>query len=415
MNLFRRMEQRLALPGDSETLRSQKTISTSLMFAGGILTVLNIILNLSLGNTTVSAIYAGWMIFILSTATLILWRPRLWQPVFSVAVVSVMPMVLFTHVYSGGFRSGLEAIVWMLQIPIAAALFVGSRFTIIALFVYVIGIGAAALMEPFAQSLAVEYALATRVQIASNNMILLGFMAGAAGLYLLRQVDYFRRRADNLLLNILPGPIALRLKEGSKTIADAYSEVTVLFADIVGSTPLFSQLDPAEAVDWLNEVFTMFDQLAEKYGLEKIRTIGDSYMVASGVPTPRDDHAQAMARFALELIDQLEEMPARHHQRLSFRVGINSGPLVAGVIGRSKFQYDLWGDTVNVASRMESHGVPGKVQVTKATYELLKDDFDCISRGEVQIKGKGNMETWFVAGLKDRPPQASAIHSANGP
>ncbi len=408
MNVYRRMEQRLALPGDSETRRSQKTISTSLMFAGGILTIMNIVLNLSLGNTTVSAIYVGWMIFIIAAAALILWRPRWWLPVFSTAVVAVMPMVLFTHVYSGGFRSGLEAIVWMLQIPIAASLFVGPRFTIAALFVYVIGIIAAALLEPFAQSVAVEYGATTRAQIASNNMILFGFMATAAGLYLLRRVDYFRRRADNLLLNILPDPIALRLKESSETIADAYSEVTVLFADIVGSTPLFSQLDPTEAVDWLNEVFTIFDHMAEKYGLEKIRTIGDSYMVASGVPTPRADHAQATARFALDLIRQVEAMPPRHGQHLSFRIGINSGPLVAGVIGRSKFQYDLWGDTVNVASRMESHGVAGKVHITNATYQLLKDDFECVSRGEVQIKGKGNMETWFVVAPKDRPAQVSA-------
>jgi adenylate cyclase len=414
MNLFKRMEQRLALPGDSETRRSQKTISVSLMVAGGILTILNVVLNLSLGNRTVSAIYAGWMTFILLAVSLILLRPRLWQPVFSAAVIAVMPMVLFSHVYSGGFRSGLEAIVWMLQIPIAASLFVGPRFTIVALSVYVIGIVAAAFLEPFAQSVAVEFAPAIRTQIASNNLIMLGLMAGAGGLYLLRRVDYFRRRADDLLLNILPGPIAARLKEGSKTIADAYGEVTVLFADIVGSTPLFSHLDPAEAVDWLNEMFTMFDQLVEKYGLEKIRTIGDSYMVASGVPTPRADHAQAMVQFALDVVGRLEEMPPRHGQRLSFRVGINSGPLVAGVIGRSKFQYDLWGDTVNVASRMESHGVPGKVQVTSATYELIKDDFECVSRGEVQIKGKGNMRTWFVVAPKERPPQTRALENSSG-
>jgi len=414
MNLYRRMEQRLALPGDSETRRSQKTISTSLMIAGGILTIMNVTMNLSLGNTTVSAIYIGWMIFILSAASLILWQPRWWQPVFAAAVIAVMPMVLFTHVYSGGFRSGLEAIVWMLQIPIAASLFVGPRFTIAALFVYVIGIGAAALLEPFAQSVAADYAPATRAQIASNNMILFGFMATAAGLYMLRRVDYFRRRADNLLLNILPAPIAVRLKEGSGTIADAYDEVTVLFADIVGSTPLFSQLDPAEAVDWLNEVFTMFDQLSEKYGLEKIRTIGDSYMVASGVPMPRADHAQATARFALDLLRQLEDMPPRHGKQLSFRIGINSGPLVAGVIGRSKFQYDIWGDTVNVASRMESHGVPGKIQVTTATYQLLKDDFECVSRGQIQVRGKGDMETWFVVAPRNQPLQPSAAGIPGG-
>jgi len=403
MNMFERLEQRLLLPGDGEIRRSQKTISTSLMFAGGIFTIFNIILNLSLGIDTVGAIYIGWAIFIFSAASLIVWRPRLWLSVFSIAVIGVMPMVLFTSVFSGGYQSGLEAIVWMLQIPIAASLFIGPRFTIVALFTYVFGISTAALLEPFAQSVAPELALGTRMQMAASNMIMLGILVTAAGFYLLRQVDYFRRRADNLLLNILPAPIALRLKESSETIADAYSEVTVLFADIVGSTPLFSQLDPTEAVDWLNEVFTMFDRLAEKYGLEKIRTIGDSYMVAAGVPTPRTDHAQAMALFALELVRLLDEMPARHGRRLSFRVGINSGPLVAGVIGRSKFQYDLWGDTVNVASRMESQGIPGKIQVTAATRELLKDDFECVSRGEVPIKGKGEMETWFVIAPKDRP------------
>jgi len=403
MSIFKRIEQRLVLPGDGEMRRSQKTIATSVMIAGGIITILNVILNLSLGIKTVSAIYAGWAIFILSAAALILWLPRLWLPVFSVAVICVMPMVLLTHVFSGGFQSGLEAIVWMLQIPIAAALFIGPRFTIAALLTYVGGIIAAALLEPFAQSVAPELALGTRMQIAATNMIMLGILATVAGLYLLRQVEYFRQRADDLLLNILPPPIAWRLKESSETIADAYGDVTVLFADIVGSTPLFSQLDPAEAVDWLNEVFTMFDQLVEKYGLEKIRTIGDSYMVASGAPVPRTDHAQAMALFALELVRRLEDMPPRHGQQLSFRIGINSGPLVAGVIGRSKFQYDLWGDTVNVASRMESHGVAGKIQVTTATYELLKDDFECVSRGEVPIKGKGKMETWFVVRPKERP------------
>ena len=195
-------------------------------------------------------------------------------------------------------------------------------------------------------------------------------------------------------------PIAGRLKESSETIADGFSEVTVLFADIVGSTPLFSTLEPAEAVDWLNEVFTMFDGLVEKYGLEKIRTIGDNYMVASGVPLPRADHAQAMAHFALDMVRGVEKLPPRHGKRLAFRVGINSGPLVAGVIGQSKFHYDLRGDTVNTASRMESQGEAGKVHITGATYDLIKEEFECVSRGTIPIKGKGEMETWFLDSQK---------------
>jgi adenylate cyclase len=229
----------------------------------------------------------------------------------------------------------------------------------------------------------------------------------AAGIYLLRQVEFYRRRADELLHNMLPAPVAARLKEKQQTIADAYDQVTVLFADMVGSTPLFAGLEPAEAVDWLNEVFLMFDQLVERYGLEKIRTIGDNYMVAAGVPLPRPDHAQVMTAFALDMLRGLEMIPARRGRKMAFRVGINSGPVVAGVIGRAKYQYDLWGDTVNLASRMESQGQPGQVQVSAATYALIKDDFDCTGRGAIPIKGKGEMETWYVSGRKGdgRPPR----------
>ncbi len=209
-----------------------------------------------------------------------------------------------------------------------------------------------------------------------------------------------REKANKLLLNVLPKEIAPILKAGEQTIADYYASASVLFADIVGSTPLFSELEPAEAVDWLNEIFSMFDDLVEKYRLEKIRTIGDNYMVASGVPTTRPDHAQALAMLALDMIEGLEKLPARNGKRIEFRLGINSGPLMAGVIGKAKFHYDLWGDTVNIASRMESHGEVGKVHITKATYELLMEDFDCVPRGEIPIKGKGNMVTWFLVSRK---------------
>ena len=401
MNIFERIGQRVALPHDSETRRSQKTISTILLFIGSIFSILNVVNNLSLGLTTVAIVYGVWAIIVLSAGVLILLFPRLWLLLFSAMLIGVSAVTLAAHVTSGGFQSGLEAIVWMLQVPIGAALFIGPRFTIISLLIYILAVIAAALLEPFAQSIAPDLALNTRMQIAAGNMILMGILATAASLYLLKQVNYFRRRADKLLLNVLPGPIALRLKESSETIADGYSAVTVLFADIVGSTPLFSDLEPAEAVDWLNEVFTMFDGLVKKYGLEKIRTIGDNYMVASGVPTPRADHAQAIAYFALDMLRGLQKIPPRHGKRLDFRVGVNSGPLVAGVIGQTKYHYDIWGDTVNTASRMESHGEAGKVQISDATYELLKNEFECVSRGAISIKGKGEMETWFLLGRKN--------------
>jgi class 3 adenylate cyclase len=199
---------------------------------------------------------------------------------------------------------------------------------------------------------------------------------------------------------MLPGPIAARLKERQETIADAYSEVTVLFADMVGSTPLFAGLEPAEAVDWLNEVFSMFDGLVARHGLEKIRTIGDNYMVAAGVPVARPDHAQAVTALALDMLKGLEAIPARGGQKMAFRIGIHSGPLVAGVIGQARYQYDLWGDTVNLASRMESHGRPGRVHISPATYALIKEEFDCVGRGAIAIKGRGEMATYYVNGRK---------------
>ncbi len=181
-------------------------------------------------------------------------------------------------------------------------------------------------------------------------------------------------------------------------LADSYADVSILFADMVGFTPLSNALSPVEMVDLLNEVFSYFDALVEKHGVEKIRTIGDSYMVASGVPLPRPDHAQALASMALDMRAYIDGDLVRLRQGLSFRVGINSGPVVAGVIGQRKFQYDLWGDAVNTASRMESHGSPGKIQITPATYELLKDEFVCEPRGSIAVKGKGEMLTWFLVG-----------------
>lgn len=214
-----------------------------------------------------------------------------------------------------------------------------------------------------------------------------------------------RDRADDLLRNILPAPIAEQLKVRPGTIADAYAEVTVLFADLVGFTPLSARMDPDETVGLLNTVFSEFDQLAERHGLEKIKTIGDAYMVVGGLPEPRADHAAAVARMALEMVERLRELNERLGVPLQMRVGMNSGPVVAGVIGRQKFIYDLWGDTVNVASRMESHGLEGAIHVTEATYDRLKEDFRLEPRERMQIRGRGEMQTYLLLGA--RMPSAS--------
>jgi len=207
-----------------------------------------------------------------------------------------------------------------------------------------------------------------------------------------------RERSERLLLNVLPREIAERLKAGETTIADRYSDVSVLFSDLVGFTELSARLSPSELVKLLDELFTQFDSLAEARGLEKIKTIGDSYLVVAGLPLPRADHAEAIADMALEMTETLRRYDLTMHGEaaLQMRIGINSGSAIAGVIGRRKFIYDLWGDTVNTASRMESHGMPGRIQITEATHRLLGSAYISEPRGMVTIKGKGPMSTYWL-------------------
>jgi adenylate cyclase len=207
-------------------------------------------------------------------------------------------------------------------------------------------------------------------------------------------------RAESLLLNILPRSIADRLKAEKQPIADQFSSASILFADVVDFTPYSERLPPAEVVGVLDHLFSHFDVLAERHGLEKIKTIGDCYMVAAGVPSPRPDHARALALMALDMQAAMSSVDEVGHLGLGLRVGINSGPVVAGVIGRKRFVYDLWGDAVNTASRMESHGTSGRIQITRPTMELLADEFVCESRGTITVKGKGEMEVWYLIGLR---------------
>ena len=203
-------------------------------------------------------------------------------------------------------------------------------------------------------------------------------------------------RSERLLHNILPPEIAKRLEEGEQTIADRFDEASVLFLDIVDFTELASRLPPSEIVTLLNEIFSIFDQLSDDYGLEKIKTIGDAYMAVAGIPVPAVDHATRAVEMAIAMLESLRSFSSKMCEPIQARVGICSGPVVAGVIGRRKFIYDLWGDTVNTASRMESHGRPDRIQVTNTTYEILKDYYHFEYRGIVDIKGKGAMPTYFL-------------------
>ncbi len=225
----------------------------------------------------------------------------------------------------------------------------------------------------------------------------------------LSQVKTEQEKSEKLLLNILPSPIADRLKLSSDAIADGFAEATVLFADIVGFTELSSRLSPQDLVHRLNEIFSAFDALADKHGLEKIKTIGDAYMVVGGLPEPRADHAIAMAQFAMDMRSALQQINQTLGESIDIRIGINSGPVVAGVIGTKKFIYDLWGDAVNVASRMESHGKPGEIHVSETTYQKLRSHFQLESRGTIHIKGKGEMQTYWLRDEIPMPQKSVSI------
>ncbi|MBL8608832.1 MAG: adenylate/guanylate cyclase domain-containing protein [Myxococcales bacterium] len=219
----------------------------------------------------------------------------------------------------------------------------------------------------------------------------------------LRAIEAERARSESLLLNVLPRRIADRLLADPGVIADRFDEATVLFSDIVGFTELSSRLPPDELVRRLDAVFSQFDRIADELSLEKIKTIGDAYMVAGGVPAPRADHVVSVCEMALRMRDRLAELAPTLGGELRVRIGVHTGALVGGVIGTKKFIYDVWGDTVNVASRMESHGTPGEIQVSEAVYEVAKDTFDFEPRGAITVKGKGEMQTYFLKGRRPRP------------
>ncbi|MDY7013331.1 MAG: adenylate/guanylate cyclase domain-containing protein [Cyanobacteriota bacterium] len=226
-----------------------------------------------------------------------------------------------------------------------------------------------------------------------------------------RELQVERDKCERLLLNVLPAAIARQLKENPNAIAEYFEEVTILFADIVGFTPLAAEIPPTELVNLLNEIFSTFDRLTERYALEKIKTIGDAYMVVGGLPLPRSDHAEAIAELALDLQRAIASFQGAQGEIFSIRIGINTGSVVAGVIGISKFTYDLWGDAVNVAARMESTGEAGRIQVTDRTYQHLKDRYCFEQRGAISVRGRGEMTTYWLQGKRriQAPEQACEL------
>jgi guanylate cyclase len=321
-------------------------------------------------------------------------------------LILILPFLLMLAL--GGFINGSAVVLWALISPLGALLFDHPRHALRWFIAFGVLILISGFLQPFVR---VTNNLPSIVVIFFFIMNLFGVSALVFFMvsYFVGQKNMFQQRSEALLLNILPRQIAAILKNESRTIADHYEEASVLFADMVGFTPLSAQLPPVEMVELLNEAFSFFDSLLDKYGVEKIRTIGDSYMVASGVPTGRPDHAQALVHMALEMRDFIGSHTFRNGRQVSFRIGINSGSMIAGVIGKRKFVYDVWGDAVNLASRMESHGMGGMIQITRATYERIKDEFLCEPRGTVNVKGKGEMEVWLVVSAKESSPKMAHV------
>lgn len=313
-------------------------------------------------------------------------------------IILILPWLLMMCL--GGFKESSVVIMWAALCPLGSLLLEELRRTLFWIIGFVALLIVSAILQPYLVPVGLPEAFVTWFFVLNVGCVIT--ITFGLLYYFVGRRNFFQQRSEMLLLNILPREISEALKAGQRTIAAQYDAASILFADVVEFTPMAAKMTPLNLVGLLNEVFQCFDSLVEKYDLEKIKTIGDCYMVASGVPRPRPDHAIAIVDLALEMQAAVAER-SFGGRRLSFRIGINSGPVVAGVIGRKKFIYDLWGEAVNLASRMESHGRTGIIQITRSTHELVKDVFDCEARGIIEVKGTGQMEVWHVMGRKARP------------
>lgn len=398
-------------PDDNEELRLRKGLlaSGSVMFiaAGAVWGLLY----MAFGEWLAGSIPMGYAAISLVSVLVFARTRRYGFFRFSqLTLILLLPFLLMVAL--GGFVNSSAVILWSLICPLGALLFDEPRYAPRWFLAYAALVGLSGVLQPYVRIsnnlppgvVTMFFALNIAAVSAIVFTLLISFVNQKNRAFALLRVE--QEKSESLLLNILPKEIAAILKNESRTIADHFDGASILFADMVGFTPLTAQMEPRAIVELLNGVFSHFDELAEKYDVEKIRTIGDSYMVASGVPRPRPDHAQALAHMALDMQAYIRRDPACVQRKLDFRIGINSGPVVAGVIGRKKFTYDLWGDAVNIASRMESQSLPGKIQISRATFELIKDEFRCEQRGVVVVKGKGEMETWYLLGAGENQPRA---------
>jgi guanylate cyclase len=401
-------------PRDTDELRLRKTVLTAFIISFWPLPIVWSIVYLAYGEVPAAAIpFAYDVIALASLAVFAATRQFALFRAVNVFCFILLPLLL--QIALGGFAVSSAVVMWSVVAPFAAFILSGVRSALIWLALF-----GAELVVAAAGDSALPHSNALPAPLVTAFFVLnIGALASVAVALMatfvsqkdlaMRLLARERERSESLLLNILPPEIARRLKGGESPIADAYDDATILFADIVGFTPLSQRLEPKEMVGLLNEIFSEFDRAAERHGVEKIRTIGDNWMGVAGVPSPRPEHAAAVARMALDMCAALDRLRARGEHRIEFRIGVESGPCVGGVIGLKKFVFDVWGDPVNTASRMESHGVAGRIHVGEAAYERLKDSFELEPRGVIDVKGKGAMCTWFL--VRERAAGSADLRS----
>jgi len=378
-------------PEESETQQARRRIILATIGVASLLTVLTILSEFLSGLLWAALSDTGIIVMTAVTLMGLHLRPRRFALLISLLLGTVFMVALIrTALFGGLLESGL-VVIFNLLVVLAALLALGYRAASWWFAAFVGSVVYAALIhnriDPVYEP--------QPISVAAFNLIATGVVTFVVTVYFVRQRDRFQKQSDDLLHNILPDEIAARLKANASMIADSFASASVLFADVVDFTPMSAGMSAAELVALLNRIFTTFDAFVDELGLEKIKTVGDEYMVASGVPVPRRDHAEAVADLALRMRDHVasKEFEGR---RIRLRIGINSGPVVAGIIGTHKFAYDLWGDVVNTASRMESEGLPGSIQISGSTFSLIEDRFVCERRGLIPVKGKGEMDTYIL-------------------
>jgi guanylate cyclase len=399
---LRRLTELGSLPSDSEELRLRKSVlvlSSSLMAT---LACVWVATYAALGLWLSAAI--PFVYQLASAASIYTFARTRRFHLFRVSQLLMSLLLPFALQWSlGGFAASSAVALWAFACPVGALLFVGTRQAVPWFFAFVALVVFSGLVDPaladgapdIPEGVVIAFFVLNFLGVCTTAYVLLQYFVRARE-RALAELEVERAKSERLLLNVLPASVASRLKESDEVIADGYNAATVLFADIVGFTPLAQELAPAETVALLDRIFAGWDGLAARYGVEKIKTIGDAYMVAAGLPEKRADHAEAIADMALEMGAEAARCAGEGAPPLEVRIGIDTGPAVAGVIGRARFTYDLWGDTVNTASRMESHGIAGEIQVTERTYERLRERYELRRRGTIEVKGKGPMTTYLL-------------------